>query len=107
MPDAIAVPAAAPLVLTEGNYLLVDEPPWSQVPGLLDETWFVETSERQRLAWLVARFVAYGWDPDVAHRRVTAGQRRRSTPGWWPPPATAPTTWSCSPDQVRAGRLGP
>ena len=73
MPDAIAVPADVPLVVTEGNYLLVDEPPWSEVPGLLDETWFVATSEPQRLAWLEARFVGYGWDPDVAHERVTRG----------------------------------
>jgi pantothenate kinase len=73
VPDAIAVPADVPLVVTEGNYLLVDEPPWDEVPGLLDETWFVATSEPQRLAWLQARFVGYGWDPDVAHERVTRG----------------------------------
>ncbi len=73
VPDAIAVPADVPLVVTEGNYLLVDEPPWDEVPGLLDEIWFVATSEPQRLEWLEARFVAYGWDADVAHERVTRG----------------------------------
>jgi pantothenate kinase len=73
VPDAIAVPADAPLVVTEGNYLLVDSPPWSSVPDLLDETWFVSTSEPQRLAWLEARFVSYGWEPEVAHHRVTRG----------------------------------
>jgi pantothenate kinase len=44
VPEAITVPADVPLVVTEGNYLLVDEAPWSEVPRLLDETWFVATS---------------------------------------------------------------
>lgn len=73
VPGAIPVPADAPLVLTEGNYLLVDEPPWSDVATLLDETWFVATPEPLRLAWLEARFVGHGWDPEIAHERVTRG----------------------------------
>lgn len=38
---AVAVPAAARLVLTEGNYLLLDGP-WAPVRALLDEVWFVD-----------------------------------------------------------------
>jgi len=29
-------------VLLEGNYLLLDEEPWSQIEGLVDDTWFVD-----------------------------------------------------------------
>jgi pantothenate kinase len=38
---AIAVPSDVPLVITEGNYLLLDQGPWSKVRELLDEAWFV------------------------------------------------------------------
>ncbi len=33
---AVPVQPGVPLVLTEGNYLLLDTPPWSAVRGLLD-----------------------------------------------------------------------
>ena len=40
----IAVPADVPLVITEGNYLLLNGP-WAAVRPLLDEVWFVEGDE--------------------------------------------------------------
>jgi pantothenate kinase len=73
VPDAIAVAADTPLVITEGNYLLLDTPQWSQVRALLDEVWFVEAPEEIRLARLVARHVAYGRTPEAAWQRVTTG----------------------------------
>src|SRR5215218_9597279 len=42
---AIAVPKEIPLVVTEGNYLLL----WPEVQPLLDETWYVETDEELRV----------------------------------------------------------
>ena len=39
---AIAVPAGTEVVVTEGNYLLVDDGPWSAVRRLLDEVWAVD-----------------------------------------------------------------
>jgi pantothenate kinase len=57
---AIAVPGDVPLVVTEGNYLLVDEAPWSAVGPLLDEAWFLDPGEDARIERLVARHVAYG-----------------------------------------------
>lgn len=38
---AIAVPPEADLVVTEGNYLLLDEPRWREVRAQLDEVWHV------------------------------------------------------------------
>jgi pantothenate kinase len=70
---AIAVPQTAPLVIVEGNYLLLDTEPWSEIAGLLGETWFVEVPEPVRIERLVARFVSFGWDPTLAFERVTAG----------------------------------
>lgn len=57
---AIAVPAEVPLVITEGNYLLVDEGPWADVRALLDEAWYVGGDDTQRRERLVARHIAFG-----------------------------------------------
>lgn len=73
VPDAIEVPGSCPLVITEGNYLLLDVEPWVRVRPLLDETWFVEVPEPVRVARLVARFVGFGMDKGVAHERVLHG----------------------------------
>jgi pantothenate kinase len=73
VPGAISVPDDARLVITEGNYLLLDEPPWSQLRALLDEVWFVEAPEPVRLARLVARHIEFGRGPDEAHARATEG----------------------------------
>ncbi|WP_049621025.1 nucleoside/nucleotide kinase family protein [Frateuria defendens] len=56
----IAVPAEVPLVITEGNYLLLDDGPWRGVRELLDESWFVDVEPAQRHAQLLARHMRYG-----------------------------------------------
>ncbi|MEW1960748.1 nucleoside/nucleotide kinase family protein [Kineococcus sp. NPDC059986] len=66
---SIPVPADVPLVVTEGNYLLLDTPVWDQVPGLLDTCWFVDPGETTRLERLVARHVRYGRSPEEAQAR--------------------------------------
>jgi pantothenate kinase len=56
---AIPVPAGTPLVVVEGNYLLLDGP-WSPVRGLLDRCCYVRTPPAQRRDWLLARHMAFG-----------------------------------------------
>jgi pantothenate kinase len=56
---AIPVPADTPLVLIEGNYLLLDGP-WSPVRDLLDRCCYVRTPPAQRRDWLLARHMAFG-----------------------------------------------
>ncbi|MFE0422524.1 nucleoside/nucleotide kinase family protein [Streptomyces sp. NPDC058953] len=68
---AVPVPPDVPLVVTEGNYLLHDEGPWSRVRPLIDEIWYVEPDEATRLRRLVARHIAYGKEPGHARRWVT------------------------------------
>ena len=53
-------------VVTEGNYLLLDEPRWRAVHEQLDEVWHVVTDEAVRLERLVARHVRFGKRPDDA-----------------------------------------
>ncbi|MBJ7598719.1 MAG: nucleoside/nucleotide kinase family protein [Candidatus Nephthysia bennettiae] len=67
-PVAGAIPVAAevPLVVTDGNYLLVSEGQWSEVGRLLDEAWYVEADDSLRLSRLVARHAAFGKSPAVA-----------------------------------------
>lgn len=57
---SIAVPASVPLVITEGNYLLVDQPQWREVRAQLDEAWFIEVQDSVRLSRLVERHVLFG-----------------------------------------------
>lgn len=63
---SIPVPAEADLVIVEGNYLLVDEAPWSVVRDLLAESWFVFTEESLRLERLIARHEQFGRSSAVA-----------------------------------------
>ncbi|TCP57214.1 pantothenate kinase [Tamaricihabitans halophyticus] len=71
-PVACAVPVSpeVPLVLTEGNYLLLDDEPWHEVRGLLDETWFLEPDEQTRMDWLIARHERYGRTRAQAEERA-------------------------------------
>jgi pantothenate kinase len=72
VPDAISVQPGE-LVITEGNYLLLDSTQWPNVRALLDEVWFIETDESARMERLVARFVDHGWQREVARERVENG----------------------------------
>ncbi|MDQ1681587.1 MAG: hypothetical protein QOH99_128 [Frankiaceae bacterium] len=64
--SALPVPRAVGLVVTEGNYLLLQDDGWAQVGPLLDESWYVDLDEPTRLRRLVARHVAYGKTPQEA-----------------------------------------
>ncbi|MFF4245810.1 nucleoside/nucleotide kinase family protein [Streptomyces sp. NPDC001822] len=59
-----------PLVVTEGNYLLLDEGPWAAVRGLLDEVWFLDADPRERVSGLVERHVRFGKSRAHAERWV-------------------------------------
>lgn len=78
-PIAGAVPVApeVSLVITEGNYLLLDIPPWSAIRALLDEVWFLAPDEQIRRRWLTARHCRYGRTAAQAAER-TAGSDGRN-----------------------------
>jgi pantothenate kinase len=71
-PIACAVPvfASVPLVVTEGNYLLLPDRPWDQVRLLLDDVWFLAPDEDVRIARLIARHEAFGRSPEQARGRA-------------------------------------
>ena len=69
---AIPVLPAARLVVTEGNYLLLDTGRWPAVRPLLDEVWFCGLRDDVRLERLHARHVRFGKAPDEAVAWVKA-----------------------------------
>ena len=72
--DAIAgaLPVAdeVRLVVTEGNYLLLDQGPWATIRTLLDECWFLDLDPGVRRRRLAARHVRHGRSPDEALERT-------------------------------------
>jgi pantothenate kinase len=76
--SAVPVPAEVPLVITEGNYLLLDTPPWHEIAPLLDEIWFLRPGEDERVRRLVARHQAYGRSLAAANDRALGSDQRNA-----------------------------
>ncbi|QSB15643.1 nucleoside/nucleotide kinase family protein [Natronosporangium hydrolyticum] len=75
---AIPVPPELPLVVTEGNYLLLAEGVWQAVRELLDEVWFIERDEATRVGRLTARHQAYGRSLAEAADRARGSDQRNA-----------------------------
>ncbi|WP_137816233.1 nucleoside/nucleotide kinase family protein [Gandjariella thermophila] len=67
---AVPVPPEVPLVVTEGNYLLLPDPPWPKARAALDEVWFLAPDEDQRVRRLVDRHRRYGRTLEEARLRA-------------------------------------
>jgi pantothenate kinase len=57
---ALPVFAHTPLVITEGNYLLLQNDGWAPVADLLDEVWYLQVDPDLRLERLAARHEQFG-----------------------------------------------
>jgi pantothenate kinase len=66
----IGIAPEVTLVITEGNYLLLDELPWATIRTLLDQCWYVEVPEQLRHDRLEARHRRYGRSAEEAHART-------------------------------------
>jgi pantothenate kinase len=58
--SSIPVPSTVPLVVTEGNYLLMESDAWPAARAMIDEVWFLAPHTEVRHQRLVARHEAYG-----------------------------------------------
>ncbi len=84
----IAVAPDIPLVITEGNYLLLEAGHWAGVRAQLDEVWFVDTDDALRRDRLVQRHIRFGRTPQAArdwvdrtdepNARLIAASRQRA-----------------------------
>ncbi|GCB43445.1 nucleoside/nucleotide kinase family protein [Streptomyces sp. NL15-2K] len=75
---AIPVPPTARLVVTEGNYLLLDTGAWARVRAELDEVWFCEIDEEERVRRLVARHEEFGKTHEEAVAWVLRSDQRNA-----------------------------
>jgi pantothenate kinase len=75
---ALVVQPEARLVLTEGNYLLFDDPSWAAVRRQIDSVWFVACAEDVRIGRLVARHIEFGKSPAAASAWVAGTDQRNA-----------------------------
>ncbi len=64
--SSIPVPAAVPLVVTEGNYLLLESDAWPTARSHIDQVWFLAPDTDIRHTRLVRRHESYGKSPEEA-----------------------------------------
>lgn len=75
---AVPVGPAARLVVTEGNYLLLDTGAWARVRPQLDEVWFCEADEPERIRRLITRHEEFGKSHDQAVAWVLRSDQRNA-----------------------------
>jgi pantothenate kinase len=68
--SAIPVRPEHRLVITEGNYLLLDDPGWQDIRALLTECWFLVGDDVVRRERLIDRHVRHGRSREAATDRV-------------------------------------
>jgi pantothenate kinase len=78
VPDAIAITSETRLVVTEGNYLLLDRPGWREVRRLLDEVWYVDAPREVLRERLLARALAGGRTEAAAVSHVDESDLRNA-----------------------------
>ncbi|MEF2976323.1 nucleoside/nucleotide kinase family protein [Subtercola sp. YIM 133946] len=58
--SAVAVDPSIPLIITEGNYLLSDEPGWARAGRAIDQIWYIDVDLDERRRRLVLRHESFG-----------------------------------------------
>lgn len=66
--SAVPVRRDVPLVITEGNYLLLDSGAWPRAREQLDAVWFLVLPEETRIRRLEQRHAAFGKTPAQARQ---------------------------------------
>jgi pantothenate kinase len=84
------------VVIVEGNYLLLDEPPWGELAELFDAVAYLDIPDEVRIERLVERHVAFGrarrdaidfvdQSDEANTRRIAPGRRRADLLVSFPP----------------------
>jgi pantothenate kinase len=58
------------IIVVEGNYLLLADPPWSALADRFDRTLFLDVGEAALTRRLVDRWLGYGHTPEAARARA-------------------------------------
>jgi pantothenate kinase len=75
---AIPVHRTARLIVSEGNYLLAGGPRWSKVRPLVDEVWYADLDQAERLRRLIDRHRRFGKDEAAAAAWATGTDERNA-----------------------------
>ena len=73
--SAVPVPPDTPLVLTEGNYLLLRDHGWDAVRPCLDEVWYLDVPPEVRARRLLRRRLSHGHERRAAEDWVRTVDR--------------------------------
>lgn len=76
--SSIPIRPDTPLVVTEGNYLLLDVGAWPRAREVIDEVWFLAPLESVRHERLVRRHAAYGKSREEAERWALGSDQRNA-----------------------------
>jgi pantothenate kinase len=71
----LCIERATPLVITEGNYLLLGEGGWALARQQLDQVWFLDVPDEVRHHRLILRHQKFGKDPSAARRWATGSDQ--------------------------------
>ena len=63
---AIAIEASTPLIITEGNYLLMEDGAWGAVRSVLHEAWYLDIDTALRQQRLLERHMRFGRTREAA-----------------------------------------
>jgi pantothenate kinase len=74
----IPISRDARLIISEGNYLLLDDPMWRGVRALFTEVWYADLDQDTRLERLIDRHVRFGKDQSDALSWATGTDERNA-----------------------------
>ncbi len=78
VPGGVTISPTTKLVVTEGNYLLLDRPGWRDLRRLLDEVWYVDAPRSVLRERLLTRAVAGGRTEAEARLHVDGSDLRNA-----------------------------
>lgn len=58
------------IIVSEGNYLLLNEKPWNELSNLFDEIWFIDATEEKLMPRLLARHKECGRNPEESKAKI-------------------------------------
>ena len=67
---SVVIPAAAQVIVVEGNYLLLDEPGWRDLAGFWDQAVFLDVPIDELERRLIERWLSYGLTQEEARARA-------------------------------------
>ena len=75
---SVPIPRSVRLVVTEGNYLLLEQGDWTRVRGQLDEVWFCDLDAAERVRRLINRHERFGKEHAAAVAWVMGTDQRNA-----------------------------